>query len=60
MGDIQVSQQSQLVFCDISVTADNKTILRDVSGLADAGRLLAIMGPSGKCMYYVPVPGGVL
>ena len=37
-----------LVFKNICVTIGDKTILKDVSGLACPGEILAVMGPSGQ------------
>ena len=39
-----------LVFRDICASVDGRQILRDVSGLAKKGTMLAIMGSSGKCV----------
>ena len=37
-----------LVFRDIKVQVADKIILKQVSGVAKRGEMLAIMGPSGK------------
>src|SRR6218665_3022269 len=36
-----------IVLCEVTVTINDKTILKCVSGMAKAGEILAIMGPSG-------------
>lgn len=38
----------RLDFHDVSVQIENKWILQSVSGFAEPGKLLAVMGPSGK------------
>ncbi|KAJ3205377.1 hypothetical protein HK099_000835 [Clydaea vesicula] len=38
---------AQLRFRDISYEVNNKSILKNVSGCANSGRLMAILGPSG-------------
>ena len=37
-----------LVFRNVEVHINEKKILKDVSGVAQKGEMLAIMGPSGK------------
>ena len=37
-----------LVFRDIEVSINNELILKRLSGIAEKGEMLAIMGPSGK------------
>ena len=41
-----------LVFRDIEVTIKNKNILKQISGIAEKGDMLAIMGPSGKYISF--------
>ena len=38
----------QLKFQNVNLFTGNQQILHDVSGLAEPGKLLVIMGPSGK------------
>ena len=48
----------ELAFKDICVKIDKKNILKDVSGLAKPGEMMAIMGPSGKrtkCPYKLSI-----
>jgi ABC-type arginine transport system ATPase subunit len=40
----------RLQFQNINLYIGNKQILHDVSGMAEPGKLLVIMGPSGKYM----------
>ena len=37
-----------LTFRNLSVTINKRQILKDISGLAKQGEMLAVMGPSGK------------
>ena len=37
-----------LTFQNLSVTINKRQILKDISGLAKQGEMLAVMGPSGK------------
>ena len=37
-----------LTFRNLSVTINKRQILKDISGLAKPGEMLAFMGPSGK------------
>ena len=41
--------EMELVFNHLNVSINKTPILKDVSGIAKAGCLTAIMGPSGKC-----------
>lgn len=41
------SPKYELVFEDITVSIEEKIILQNVSGMAQSGKLLAIMGQSG-------------
>ena len=43
-----------LVFKNVCVTLNKQDILKNVSGLAKVGHMLAIMGPSGKCRNSSP------
>ena len=43
----------ELTFRDISVKIEKKYILKNVSGLAKPGEMMAIMGPSGKKLIIV-------
>ncbi len=49
----------ELAFEDINVFAGQKHILNNVFGYSKSGKLLVIMGPSGKCYvisyYYYDV-----
>jgi len=38
-----------LIFTEVKVIIKGKEILQGVSGSAQPGQLVAIMGPSGKC-----------
>lgn len=37
-----------LSFTDVCVDIQNKRVLRNVTGRAEKGEILAVMGPSGK------------
>ena len=37
-----------IVFEGVTVTQGERTILQDVNGVAHAGQVLAVMGPSGE------------
>ena len=38
----------EILFRDITVKRGEREILRDVGGIAHAGQVLAVMGPSGE------------
>lgn len=42
----------ELDFRNLCVEVDKKLILNNVSGLACPGELLAVMGPSGKRLFF--------
>nr|XP_022337318.1 ABC transporter G family member 22-like [Crassostrea virginica]XP_022337410.1 ABC transporter G family member 22-like [Crassostrea virginica] len=46
-GHLETTPGHELVFQDITVAIGNKVILQKVSGMAQSGKLLAVMGPSG-------------
>ena len=46
-GHLETTPGHELVFQDITVAMGNKVILQKVSGMAQSGKLLAVMGPSG-------------
>ena len=46
--EVTQAQKNGLVFQHVGVTMGDKTLLSDISGVAEQGKLLAIMGPSGE------------
>jgi ABC-type transporter Mla maintaining outer membrane lipid asymmetry ATPase subunit MlaF len=47
------SPQHELIFEDITVSMGEKVILNNVCGMAQSGKPLAIMGPSGEYKIHV-------
>ena len=45
-----------LSFTDVCVDIQNKRVLRNVTGRAEKGEILAIMGPSGRSLSHPVVP----
>ena len=44
----------ELVFRDVCVSVEKKQILKKVCGAVSPGQLMAVMGPSGKCVRQCP------
>lgn len=52
-----MSEKAGLSFRDVCVDVAEKRILWSISGDAKPGKILALMGPSGRSMYmYTPLP----
>ena len=50
-----MSEKAGLSFRDVCVDVAEKRILWSISGAAKPGKILALMGPSGRSMY-TPLP----
>ena len=48
-------EDSTLEFRNICLTLKDKDVLKNVSGSAEPGKLLALMGPSGEIIQNIPV-----
>ena len=42
-----------LIFRDLNVSIGNAKILKDISGIAQQGSMLAVMGASGKIPHFL-------
>ena len=51
--ELKTAGSAEMVFQNVSVDANGKRILWDVSGKALPGQMLALMGPSGKSRHNV-------
>jgi len=59
-GDVEENVSIFLSFSNLGVKIDDRQILQNVSGKVHPGEMLAVMGPSGKCIVLYSVPSSHL